>query len=144
MLREGKVDEATNDAAVSRVLALKFEAGLFEHPYADPARAARVFADPAGPALTRRLAERSLDLLKNDGILPLDPKRAPRIALIGPNSREAMRGGYSGEPTHAVGVLEGLRAGAGKDVVIEQADGVWINMPGGGAPENVPIRPGAA
>jgi beta-glucosidase-like glycosyl hydrolase len=91
--------------------------------------------------LARRLAERSLVLLKNDGILPLDPKRATRIALIGPNSREALRGGYSGEPTHAVGVLEGLRAGAGKSVVIEQTDGVWINMPGVGAPETVPIRP---
>ncbi|WP_225870592.1 glycoside hydrolase family 3 C-terminal domain-containing protein [Sphingobium sp. EP60837] len=141
MLREGKVDEATIDAAVSRVLTLKFEAGLFEHPYADPARAARVLNDPAGPVLARRLAERSLVLLKNDGILPLDPKRATRIALIGPNSREALRGGYSGEPTHAVGILEGLRAGAGKSVVIEQTDGVWINMPGVGAPETVPIRP---
>ncbi|KFG91369.1 Beta-glucosidase-like glycosyl hydrolase precursor [Sphingobium herbicidovorans NBRC 16415] len=140
LVREGKVSEAVIDAAVSRVLALKFEAGLFERPYADPVRAARVLKDPAGPTLARRLAQRSMVLLKNDGLLPLDAKQPRRIAIIGPNSTKAMRGGYSGEPAQEVGVLEGIRAAVGKSVVIEQSDGVWITQPGEGAPETVMIR----
>jgi beta-glucosidase len=140
LVREGKVKEAMIDAAVSRVLALKFEAGLFERPYADPVRAARALKGPAGPTLARRLAQRSMVLLKNDGILPLNSRQARRIALIGPNSREAMRGGYSGEPAHEVGVLEGIRAAVGPNVIVEQSDGVWITQPGEGAPETVAIR----
>jgi beta-glucosidase len=140
LVREGKVKEAVIDAAVSRVLALKFEAGLFERPYADPIRAARALKDPAGSTLARKLAQRSMVLLKNDGILPLDLRQAWRIALIGPNSRAAMRGGYSGEPAHAVGVLEGIRAAVGPNVIVEQADGVWITQPDEGAPETVAIR----
>ena len=140
LVREGKVRESTVDAAVSRVLALKFEAGLFERPYVTPARAARVLKDPAGPALARRIAQRSMVLLKNEGVLPLDGKSALKIALVGPNSRQARRGGYSGEPFREVGVLEGLRAAAGPAVEIAQADGVWIHQPAPGAPETVPIR----
>lgn len=142
LVREGKVEEKTIDAAVSRVLAMKFEAGLFENPYADPGRAERILSDPAGPALARKLAQRSIVLLKNKDILPLDPNRAARIAVIGPNSREALRGGYSGEPKRAIGILEGLRAAAGPQVIIEQADGVWITAPGpaGARPETIAAR----
>lgn len=141
LVRAGKVEEAAIDAAVARILTLKFEAGLFENPYVDPARAARVLKDPAGPAIARKAAERGLVLLRNDGILPLDPRKAMRIALIGPNSVKPMRGGYSGEPAHAVGVLEGLKAAVGPNIVIEQADGVWITKPGpeGARPETLPI-----
>ena len=142
LVRAGRVEQAVVDAAVSRVLALKFEAGLFEHPYVDPRRAARVLQEPSGSALALTLAVKSLVLLKNDGILPLDPQREMRLAVIGPNGVQPMRGGYAGEPIKAVGVLEGLRAAAGPNVVIEQADGAWITQPGavGTRPEVTPIK----
>jgi beta-glucosidase len=79
-------------------------------------------------------------LLTNDGVLPLDARQPRRIAVMGPNSRVAMRGGYSGEPAHAIGVLEGIRAATGPNVVVEQSDGVWITQPGEGAPETVMLR----
>lgn len=142
LVRAGRLEEAELDAAAGRILALKFEAGLFERPYADADRAAKVLDDPAGPALARKLAERSLVLLKNDGTLPLSQKAALKIALIGPNSVEARRGGYAGEPRRAIGILEGLKAVAPAGVRIEQADGVWLNVAGAptARPETYPIR----
>ena len=130
LVRTGRLPMERLDEAVARVLALKFEAGLFENPYVDEKRAARVLADPAGLALARRAAERSLVLLKNDGILPLDPAQPRRIALIGPNAVAPRLGGYARAPEDGdVGILAGLKAAAGKAMVIEQADGVWITQP---------------
>ncbi len=143
LVTTGRVPLESVDLAVARVLALKFEAGLFENPYIDPSRAAQALRDPKGPTLARKAAQKALVLLKNDGILPLNPGKPLRLALIGPNSVKPLLGGYSGEPSAAVGVLEGLRAGAGPGFTIEQADGVWIDQPGraGARPETVSIRP---
>lgn len=141
LVRAGRVPQASVDAAVARILALKFEAGLFENPYVDPRRAADVLDDPQAVALARTSAQKAIVLLKNDGVLPLDGTGGKRIALIGPNSVKPMLGGYSGWPKAAVGVLDGLR-NAGANVTIEQSDGVWITAPvaEGVRPEAPPIR----
>jgi beta-glucosidase len=128
LVQAGRVAQASVDAAVGRILALKFEAGLFENPYVDPQRAADVLNEPQAVALARTAAQKAVVLLKNDGVLPLDASSGMRIALIGPNSVKPMLGGYSGWPKAAVGVLEGLRQ-AGGNVTIEQSDGVWITPP---------------
>lgn len=129
LIRSGRVPEEKLDAAVSRILAMKFEAGLFENPYVDERLALRGVNTPSDVALARKAAEKALILLKNDGILPLDPKKKRRIALIGPNSVEPLFGGYSGENDKAVGLLAGLQAIAGPNIAIEQSDGVWISKP---------------
>lgn len=129
LVRAGRVAEARIDAAVARILALKFEAGLFEHPYVDPRRVARETNTPAAVALARKAAQKAIILLKNDGILPMDAAAAMKLAVIGPNAVEALTGGYSGENDRGVGVLAGIKAAAGPRVVIEQADGVWISAP---------------
>ncbi|WP_322404635.1 glycoside hydrolase family 3 N-terminal domain-containing protein [Massilia luteola] len=128
LVKDGRVPQASVDAAVARILSMKFEAGLFENPYVDPRRAADVLDDPQATALARTAARKAVVLLKNDGVLPLDGARGVRIALIGPNSVTPMLGGYSGWPKAAVGVLAGLRQ-AGANVTIEQSDGVWITRP---------------
>lgn len=85
-LDQGLVDQATLDLAVSRVLRLKFELGLFESPLAEPAAAA---IDLSGEqALALESARKSIVLLENDGTLPLDPGRG-RVALIGPSADDA-------------------------------------------------------
>jgi beta-glucosidase len=129
LVRAGKVSAAQVDAAVAQVLALKFEAGLFERPYVDLARLRRVTGAPAHTALARRAAERALVLLKNDGIVPLEPKRGLRLAVIGPNAVEPLYGGYAGANAKSVGILAGLRKGAPAGVTIEHAEGVWITPP---------------
>src|SRR5207302_7272060 len=62
-------------------------------------------------ALTRKLANESMVLLKNDGTLPLKPG-IKKIAVIGPLADEArvLLGNYAGTPTHSVTVLDGLKA----------------------------------
>ncbi len=93
-VRAGRVDEALVDRAVLRVLRQKLELGLLDATFDDPPE--EVELDPAPHrALARRLAEESVVLLRNDGVLPLAPGR--RIALIGPNADRdgALFGCYS-------------------------------------------------
>jgi beta-glucosidase len=85
-LADGRVDPALVDRAVARVLAVKFELGLFEQPYVDAAAARRPLE--ADRALAREAARASVVLLKNDGTLPLRDDLAT-IAVIGPNADSA-------------------------------------------------------
>jgi beta-xylosidase len=96
-LEAGRVEMTVVDAAVARVLRLKFRLGLFDRPYiALPSQAdfAALEADEARVA--RDLARRSLVLVVNDGILPLAPA-IDRVAVIGPISDSArdLLGDYS-------------------------------------------------
>jgi len=96
-LEDGSVDEALLDAAVDRVLRMKLRLGLFERPYVEPptAIAFEALADAESRA-ARALAERSLVLLENRGILPLAPDLG-RIAVLGPiaDSARDLLGDYS-------------------------------------------------
>ncbi|WP_432788103.1 glycoside hydrolase family 3 N-terminal domain-containing protein [Novosphingobium rhizosphaerae] len=128
-VRSGRVSEARIDEAVGHVLRLKFEAGLFETPYVDPKMAARATNTAADIRLARLAAQKAVVLLRNDGVLPLDPKAAMRLAVIGPNANEPMFGGYSGTNSKSVGVLDGLRAAAGERIEIAYHEGVRILKP---------------
>jgi beta-glucosidase len=80
---------------------------------------------PQHRALALKVAQESMVLLKNDGILPLDRSKYKRIAVIGPNADAAamQNGNYSGKPSRTVTVLDGIRAaaaGAGVEVAYEQ------------------------
>jgi beta-glucosidase len=85
-LAGGDVDPALVDRAVARVLAVKFELGLFEAPYVDAAAARPPLA--ADRALARDAARASIVLLENDGTLPLRDDLAT-IAVVGPNADSA-------------------------------------------------------
>ena len=100
-----------NDA-VRRILRVKFRAGLFENPYVDVDEAAGKQLLPKNRAAARRAAGRSMVLLKNEGVLPLDPAKS--TAIIGPlgDSRHDMLGPWwgRGDDTDAVSLFEGMRA----------------------------------
>jgi beta-glucosidase len=108
-VRSGRVSEARIDAAVARVLRDKLELGLFEQPYVDAERAAAAIDTPAHRQLARTIARKSLVLLRNDGILPLN---AGRIAVIGPNADRARHlfGDYT-YPASVESLEEVLRSG---------------------------------
>lgn len=121
----GLLDEAALDAAVARVLTLKFELGLFEDPRRpDPARQADVIAADAHTALNLEVARRSLVLLTNDGTLPLTGSAPRTLAVVGSNADDpdtilgdwAGRSGQAdwlpdGHPRHMIStVLDGFRA----------------------------------
>ncbi|HET7606523.1 MAG TPA: glycoside hydrolase family 3 N-terminal domain-containing protein [Sphingomicrobium sp.] len=127
LVRERRVPMALIDQAVRRVLALKFESGLFENPFPDPATADAKTATPDAIALAREAAGKAIVLLKNDkSLLPLDSARIKRVAVLGTHAKDTPIGGYSDVPRHVVSVLEGLQqAGKGK-FAVDYSEGVRL------------------
>src|SRR3546814_18940093 len=91
-------DVCSSDLAVRYVLDMKFRSGLFENPYADVATAEAITNDADARALALEAAQKSIVLLKNDGLLPLKPTGT--IAGVGPHAATAHLGGSSGIPPH--------------------------------------------
>jgi beta-glucosidase len=124
-LKAGRVEEASVDQAVARVLRAKFLLGLFEHPYVE-----KVTPEPeraSDRALARRAAQEAIILLKNDGgILPIDPSKLKSVAVIGPNANVCRLGGYSGTPDRTVSVLDGIRARLDGKVKVLSAQGCGL------------------
>ncbi|HSR66993.1 MAG TPA: glycoside hydrolase family 3 N-terminal domain-containing protein [Acidobacteriota bacterium] len=95
LVREGVISEERVDTSVRRVLRLKFELGLFEHPYPAQPR-----GDLIGAAQHRRealqAARESIVLLKNEGLLPL-AEDAAHLLVTGPaaNSKRNLGGGWT-------------------------------------------------
>lgn len=115
-VKSGEIDIGAIDAAVYRILKMKFDIGLFEDPKADPTyggmhteRAVRV---------ARELDERSILLIKNDSLLPLDEHTVGTVAVIGNNAENSFIGDYIGRTRHCVGFLEGIRRRLGDDRVL--------------------------
>lgn len=82
LVTESKVSMQTIDEAVGRILRVKFELGLFEHPFTKDVPEKDRILKPEYKALATQMAEESMVLLKNEGTLPLN--RHQKIALIGP------------------------------------------------------------
>jgi beta-glucosidase len=125
-VQDGTVPEERVDMAVARVLTAKFMLGLFDEPYADPDEAERTCNSAAHCQLAYRAATKSLVLLKNDGLLPLEMKKIKTLAVIGPNAAGIHLGGYSADPGHAVSILDGIRQKVGKQVKVLYAQGCKI------------------
>ncbi|HXJ95590.1 MAG TPA: glycoside hydrolase family 3 C-terminal domain-containing protein [Terriglobia bacterium] len=113
-VEEGRVPEALVDRAVRRVLRLKFQLGLFEHPYVDVDHATRIVHSPEHQELALRAAREGIVLLKNEkNTLPLK-KDLKSIAVIGPNADSAFNlfGDYAPSvvPQHVGTILDGIKA----------------------------------
>ncbi len=128
LVKTKRLTEHEIDTAVRRVLKLKFEAGLFEQPYVDAAKADSRTAIPDAIALARRAATRSAVLLKNAGnILPLQPGKVGRMLLLGTHAKDCPIGGYSSTPRHVVSVYEGLQEEAQRaGFTLDYAEGVRL------------------
>lgn len=100
-IRDGSLSSAALDRAVSDVLRVKFELGLFDRPLVDPALNAQVHRAPAHLELSLESALQSITLLKNERhLLPLS-NELKHIAIIGPNAKVARYGDYAPEPDSA-------------------------------------------
>lgn len=85
---EGRVSEDKLNQTVSRILTEKFELGLFEDPYVDedPQKIKNIYDSPSTKELARKIALKSMVLLKNENdLLPID-RNIKSIAVIGPNA----------------------------------------------------------
>jgi beta-glucosidase len=126
-VKQKKVPESAIDDAVRRLLREKFELGLFEDPYVDPAKADEISGSEATRPLALEAARQAIVLLRNKGgLLPLNADKTRKVAVIGPHAAEVMLGGYSGVPRHSVSILEGIRKRLGKDTTVTHAEGVRL------------------
>lgn len=138
-VRAGAVDEALLDRAVSRVLRLKFELGLFDRSCGRGGSEERISADEAlsGAGLAYRVASEGIVLLENKGgLLPLSRDSVRRIAVIGPNADAPynMLGDYTAPQREGktVTVLEGIRS-AFPDAEVVYAKGCAVRDTAGSA-----------
>ncbi|MFD6799222.1 glycoside hydrolase family 3 N-terminal domain-containing protein [Streptomyces cyaneofuscatus] len=158
---EGALTEAEIDAAVRRILTLKFELGLFENPrHPDAARQAEFIGSAAHAELNLEAARRSLVLLTNDGTLPLsggleaeDPgsltahgggraratASGPRtVAVVGPNAHDAQT--QLGDWAGSSGQADWLPDGQPRAMIRTVLDGFRDRVP---ADWTVTYAPGA-
>ena len=110
-LEEGLIDPADIRRACIRVLRTRIRLGLFDPKPQFPEYTYDVIACPEHKAEALSCAEKSMVLLKNDGILPLDASRLRSVAVIGPNgdSRTALEGNYCGTADRYITFLEGIQ-----------------------------------
>ena len=132
-VKAGKILESLIDKAVSRILYQKFQLGLFENPYTDPDKAARMTDTTDDRNLAAEAARRSIVLLKNqNNTLPLDKTKLKSVAVIGPNANRAHLGGYTDpKPPRSVSILDGVKNKVGNSVKVNYAEGVKITKEGG-------------
>lgn len=89
-VKTGLLDESLIDAAVARILALKFRLGLFEDPrLPDQERIDAVIGSEEHQQLNLEVAREAVALLKNNGSLPFNAAGAKRIAVVGPLADDA-------------------------------------------------------
>ncbi len=127
LVKNGKVKKKTLDRAVSKVLKLKFELGLFEDPYMDVKNVTKVTHTQKHRDLALKTAEKAIILLKNkDNLLPLDILKIKKLAVIGANATELQFGSYSMDEKFGVSILEGLKAYGNGKFTITYAEGCRI------------------
>ncbi len=112
-VQEGYLPENILDRSLIRLFTARMKLGMFDPPEMVPyAQIDEKELDSAEHrAEARKLANESMVLLKNDGLLPLKPS-IKKIAVVGPlaDQTRPLIGNYAGQPTHIVSILDGLRA----------------------------------
>ncbi len=126
-VQAGMIDEGEIDLAVYRLMLARMKLGMFDPPemvpYAQIPYSVNDCEKHNEAALA--MARKSMTLLKNNGILPLDKSAIKTIAVVGPNadSIAALRGNYNGYASNPVTILEGIRRAVGDDVKVLYSQG---------------------
>ena len=137
-VHQGLVSEADINTAVERLFVARIRLGLFDPPSSVPYARIPFSANraPQNLALSQKSAEEAMVLLKNDGVLPLQPGKYKTVAVIGPNaaSLSALEGNYNAIPKDPQMPVDALRAALQDAHVIYSqgapyADGLAMPVP---------------
>ena len=127
-VKAGKVSEETINDKVRRHLRVRIEAGYLDNPM--PNENQQAVETDAHRKLALQMAEKSIVLVKNNGILPLAVDKIKSIAMIGPAAKTARTGGGGSsmvEPWITVSPLQGMTTALGNKVKISFAEGSHID-----------------
>ena len=110
-LDEGLITEEDIRKACVHLMRTRIRLGMFDKKTEFDDIPYTVVASKENKAVSLECAEKSMVLLKNNGILPLDESKLNTIAVIGPNSdsRIALEGNYNGTADKYVTFLDGIR-----------------------------------
>jgi beta-glucosidase len=134
-VKEGKVPMALIDDAVRRILAKKFQLGLFDDPfkYDNEEREKKVINDPVNRQAARDIAKKSIVLLKNENhLLPLS-KDIQTIALIGPHIKSVRENlgfwspWYPDDSARIISQYEGIKSKVSLHTNLLYAKGCDVN-----------------
>lgn len=120
-VQSGQVPMSVIDDKLVRRFRTMMEFGIFDHP-----PAVKPIPEKADGARSRAIADAGVVLLKNSGILPLDPARVKKIAVLGPMAAKAITGGGGSShvvPLYTVDPVQGIRDRAGSGVNVTFDDG---------------------
>lgn len=126
----GLLDEEAVDRSVLRLLRTRIRLGLLDTPEQNPWSnlSLELVNCPAHRELARQAAVQSVVLLKNNGVLPLDPT-IRRLYVTGPNAfnPEALLGNYYGMSSHVVTPLEGIATRTPEGVTVDYRKGALLD-----------------
>ena len=112
-VQQGYLPESDLDTALIRLFTARIKIGMFDPPDMVPYTKIdeKELDSSEHRAEARKLANESMVLLKNDGLLPLKPG-IRKIAVVGPlaDQTRPLIGNYAGQPTHIVSIMDGLKA----------------------------------
>ena len=125
-IQRGLLTEAEIDKAIRGNLYTALKLGLLDgpdtkNPYLNigmDVNAIKPWEDPAIKQYVREVTAKSVVLLKNDGILPLDAKKIKKVAVIGQWTDSIDTDWYGGEPSYRITIRRGLEQTLGKDVKV--------------------------
>ena len=129
-LDKGYLEVKDLDRSLERVLPARFKLGEFDPaedvPYSSITPAKLDTKEHRDLAL--EVAQKSIVLLKNNGVLPLQKEKIKSIAVIGPNAAEPQLGIYSGWPNVLISPLQGIKAkAASQGIKVDYALGCVVN-----------------
>lgn len=125
---EGLVTEEQITTACERLFVTRMRLGMFDESTEFDSIPYEANDSKEHAAVNLKTAEKSMVLLKNNGVLPLDKSKLKSIAVIGPNadSQEILKGNYSGTASRYVTLLEGIRDAVGDDTRVYYSEGCHL------------------
>ncbi len=125
---EGLVTEEQITTACERLFTTRMRLGMFDESTEFDSIPYEVNDCKEHAAANLKVAEKSMVLLKNNGVLPLDKDKIKNIAVIGPNadSQVILKGNYAGTASRYVTLLEGIQAAVNEDTRVYYSEGCHL------------------